>query len=166
MVSLTHPSPPPSPLLRVKHCQFFSHSHLMSFLLLIKVGPEKLCVLCREARSPRVVNSSNIGRGFKGLGDQNKANKNVSVDSGELCRGPRPARPRKPQSRFCFLLGKFQEGSDMIYPRALSLYWAQNISFHRFPLLHTSESRYLRSSVIHDTISLFKCPALWKARWL
>lgn len=62
----------------------------MSFLLLIKEGLEKLCVLCREARSGRVVNSSNIGRGFKGLGNQNKANKNVSIDSGELAvQGPK-----------------------------------------------------------------------------
>lgn len=49
----------------------------------------------------------------------------------------------------------------MIYPRALSLYWSQNISFNWFPLLHTSGFHYLSSSIIHDTISLFKFPALW-----
>lgn len=87
MVSFTPPSPPQSPLLRVKHCQFFSPSHLMSFLLLIKVGLEKLCGLCRETRSGRVVSSSNIGRGFKGRGNQNRASKNASIDSGELYRG-------------------------------------------------------------------------------
>lgn len=66
-----------------------------------------MCGLLREARSGRVVNSPNIERVFKELGSQTKQTKNVSVYSGEVERGPNHARPRKPQSRFCFFLGRF-----------------------------------------------------------
>lgn len=45
--------------------------------------------------------------GIQRAGQPNKTNKNVSVYSGEVERGPNHARPRKPQSRFCFFLGRF-----------------------------------------------------------
>lgn len=154
---LHQPPPPKSSLLWVKHFQFFSRSHLMSFLLLIKTELEKLGGLHREARSGGVVNSPNLGRVLEGQAKQNKQKCECSQWKG--VQGPKSWQAHKPQARFCFLLSRC---STPGYSPALG---PENF-FHLASLVAHIRVLVSKQPVIPTTICLFKFPVLYEDQYL